>query len=95
LNQNRKQILRRRKRKSYKIPETELEANLLQNKKNYGKWRLLTKSKLQYFSKILGAEKPIKGHKHQGEGGELHRVFLVSFLICNSFASAWKTKAFG
>jgi len=44
-----------------------LEANILQNKKNYGMWKLFTKSKLQYFSKILGAEKPIKGHKHQVE----------------------------
>jgi len=43
--------------------------NLLQNKKNYGKWKLFTKSKLQYFPKILGAEKPIKGHKHRGEKG--------------------------
>jgi len=33
---------------SYKIPETELEANLLQNKKNYGKWKLFTKSKVEY-----------------------------------------------
>jgi len=33
-------------------------------------WKLFTKSKLQYFSKILGAEKPIKGHKHQIEKGE-------------------------
>jgi len=32
-------------------------------------WKLLTKSKLQYFPKIIGAEKPIKGHKHQGEKG--------------------------
>jgi len=37
-----------------------LKANLLQNKKNYGKWKLFTKSKLQYFPKILGAEKPYK-----------------------------------
>ena len=59
-----------RENKSYKIPETELEANLLQNKKNYGKWKLFTKSKLQYFPKIFGAENPIKGHKHQGEKGE-------------------------
>jgi len=36
-------------------------------KKNYGKWKLFTKSKLRYFPKILGAEKPIKGHKHQGK----------------------------
>ena len=28
------------------------------------KWKLITKSKLQYFPKILGAEKE---HKHQGE----------------------------
>jgi len=62
-----------------------LEANLLQNKKNYGKWKLFTKSKLQHFPKILGAEKPIKGHKHQGERGELHRVFLVYFLLSNFF----------
>ena len=48
-------------------------------------WERLTKSKLQYFPKILGAEKPIKGHKHQGEGGEFHRIFLVSFLLCSSF----------
>jgi len=68
-----------------------LEANLLQNKKNYGKWKLFTKSKLQYFPKILGAEKPIKDTSIKGE---LHRVFLVSFLICNSFASAWKAKTF-
>ena len=74
-----------RENKSYKIPETELEANLLQNKKNYGKWKLFTKSKLHYFPKILGAEKPIKGHKHQGEKRELHRVFLVYFLLYNSF----------
>ena len=32
-------------------------------------WKLSTKSKLQYFPKILGVEKPIKGHKHQGERG--------------------------
>ena len=30
-------------------------------------WKLSIKSKLQYFPKILGAEKPIKGHKHQGK----------------------------
>jgi len=48
-------------------------------------WKLSTKYKLHYFLKILGAEKPIKGHKHQGEKGELHRVFLVSFLLYNSF----------
>jgi len=35
--------------------------------------------------KILGAEKPIKGYKHQGEKRELHRVFLVYFLLSNSF----------
>ena len=33
-------------------------------------WKRLTKYKLQYSLKILGAEKPIKGHKHQGENGE-------------------------
>jgi len=38
-------------------------------------WKRLTKYKLQYSLKILGAEKPIKGHKHQGEKGELHRGF--------------------
>ena len=81
MNQNRKE----RENKSYKIPETELETNLLQNKKNYGNWKLFTKYKLQYSLKILGAEKPIKGHKHQGEKGELHRVFLVYFLLSNSF----------
>ena len=52
---------------------------------NLETWKLLTKYKLQYFPKILGAEKPIKGHKHQGEKRELHRVFLVYFLLCNSF----------
>ena len=65
-----------------------MEANLLQNKKNYGKietWKRLTKYKLQYSLKILGAEKPIKGHKHQGKRRELHRVFLVYFLLSNSF----------
>jgi len=29
--------------------------------------KLLTKSKLEYFSKILSAKKPIKRHKSQGE----------------------------
>jgi len=48
-------------------------------------WKRLTKYKLKYFPKILGEEKLIKGHKHQGEKGELHRVFLVYFLLCNSF----------
>jgi len=37
------------------------------------------------FPKILIAEKPIKGHKHQREKGELHRVFIVYFLISNFF----------
>ena len=32
-----------RENKSYKIPETELEANLLQNKKNYGKLEIVYK----------------------------------------------------
>ena len=45
---------------------------------------MFTKSKLQYFPNILGVEKSIKGHKHQGKG-ELHRVFLVYFLLSNSF----------
>jgi len=36
-------------------------------------WKLLQKSKLQYFPKILGPEKPIKGHKHQGEMGSFIR----------------------
>jgi len=56
--------------------------------KNSGKLeieKMLTKSKPKYFSKILGEEKPIKRHKLQGQKKNLHRVFLVSFLICNSF----------
>jgi len=48
-------------------------------------WKRLTKYKLQYSLKILGVEKPIKGHKHQGEKGELHRVFLVYFILSDSF----------
>jgi len=28
-------------------------------------WKRLTKYKIQYLSKILGAEKPIKRHKYQ------------------------------
>ena len=50
--------------KIYNISETKLEANLLQNTRIMENWKLLIKSKLQYFSKILGAEKPIiKRHK--------------------------------
>ena len=58
-----------RENKIYNISETKLEANLPQNTIILESWKLLTKYKLQYFPKILGAEKPIKGHKHQGEKG--------------------------
>jgi len=37
-----------------------LEANLLQNTRILESWKLLTKYKLQYFPKILGAEKTYK-----------------------------------
>jgi len=47
-----------------------LEANLLQNKNNYGKWKLFTKSKLQYFPKILGVEKPYKRTQALSRKGE-------------------------
>jgi len=82
LNQNGKQILRRRENKIYNISETEFGSRSSVKYKNSGKlesWKLLTKYKLQYFPKILGVEMPIKGHKHQQERGELDRVFLVSF----------------
>jgi len=46
-----------------------LEANLLQNIRILESWKLLRKSKLQYFLEILGAEKSIKEHKHKGERG--------------------------
>ena len=62
-----------------------MEENLLRNTRIMEGWKLLKKYKLQFFPKILGTENPIKGHKHQGERGEIHRVFLVSFLLCNSF----------
>jgi len=62
-----------------------LEANLLQNIRILKSWKLLTKSKLKYFSQILGAEKPIKGTSIKEKMGKLHRVFLDSFLLCNSF----------
>ena len=39
----------------------------MQNTRIMEIWKLLTKSKLQYFPKIPRAEKPIKGHKHQRE----------------------------
>jgi len=86
LNQNKNKFYgEERKNKIYSILETKLEANILQNTRILETWKLLTKYKIQYFSKILRVEKPIKGHKHQGEERELHRVFLVSFLLCNSF----------
>jgi len=46
--------------------------------------KLLTKSKLEYFLKILGAEKPIKRDKLQGER-EASQGFLSLFFLCNSF----------
>jgi len=42
---------------------------LEENIRNLESWKLLAKSELQYFSKIIGAEKPIKRHKPQGENG--------------------------
>jgi len=61
LNQNKKKFRgEERENKSYIISKTELEANLLQIKRIMESWKLSTKSKLQYFPKNLGAEKPIK-----------------------------------
>jgi len=54
--------MRRRENKICNISKTELEANLLQNTRILESWKLLTKYKLQYFPKILGAKKPIKGY---------------------------------
>jgi len=50
-----------------------------------GTEKLLTKSKPKYFPEILRAKKPKKIYKLQEEKMKLHRVFLVSFLLCNSF----------
>jgi len=58
LNQNRKQYPREeRENKIYNISKTKLEADLMQNTRILESWKLLTKYKLQYFPKILGAEK--------------------------------------
>jgi len=51
---------KKEKIKSAISQKKKLEANILQNTRILESWKLLTKSKLQYFPKILGVEKPIK-----------------------------------
>jgi len=41
-------------------------------------WKRLTKYKLQYFPKILGTEKSIKGHEHQVYNWKLFLTFFFS-----------------
>jgi len=49
------------------------------------RWKRFTKSKLQYFLNIFGAEKVYKRTQTLRRKREFHRIFLVYFLLNNSF----------